>query len=78
LPEPETRAPIRRIAWLVGRLRAGDAITANVVAEEFEISQRTAYRDLDFLRDQLKAPVEYDAHSRHFVLTHACGGEPEE
>jgi predicted DNA-binding transcriptional regulator YafY len=66
---PSTRPPLRRMVWLVGRLRAGDAITANDVAGQFEISLRTAYRDVDFLRDQLRAPVEYDAHQRTYVLT---------
>lgn len=66
---PATRPPLRRMVWLVGRLRAGDALTANSVAEQFEISLRTAYRDVDFLRDQLRAPVEYDARQRSYVLT---------
>jgi predicted DNA-binding transcriptional regulator YafY len=66
---PATRPPLGRIVWMLGRLQAGDALNASRVAEHFEISPRTAYRDFDYLRDQCHAPVEYDARQRTYVLT---------
>jgi predicted DNA-binding transcriptional regulator YafY len=39
------------------------------VATHFEVGVRTAYRDLDFLRDQLRTPIEYDRSRGSFVLT---------
>jgi predicted DNA-binding transcriptional regulator YafY len=39
------------------------------VAKEFGVAVRTAYRDLDFLRDQCRAPLEYDRSGQSYVLT---------
>jgi predicted DNA-binding transcriptional regulator YafY len=33
---------------------------ARTLAQLFEVAERTAYEDLEFLRDRLNAPVEYD------------------
>src|SRR6058998_777981 len=57
---PATRPPIRRLLWTIGRLRSGRPLKATDVAEQFGVAVRTAYRDLDFLRDQCQAPLEYD------------------
>jgi predicted DNA-binding transcriptional regulator YafY len=54
---------------MINRLRAGQPLTAGDAAAEFEVSLRTIYRDLDFLRDQLDAPLEYDAQQHSYVLT---------
>ena len=39
-------------------LKTGRCITAQDLAREFEVHVRTIYRDIDFLRDRLKAPVQ--------------------
>jgi proteasome accessory factor B len=36
---------------------------------EFEISRRTVARDLDFLRDEERAPLAYDDARHGFRLT---------
>jgi predicted DNA-binding transcriptional regulator YafY len=66
---PATRPPIDRIVWVVSRLQAGEPLNATRVAERFEISPRTAYRDVEFLRDRCHAPIDYDARQRSYVLT---------
>ena len=66
---PATRPPIRRLLWTIGRLRSGRPLKATDVAEQFGVAVRTAYRDLDFLRDQCQAPLEYDRHEQSYVLT---------
>lgn len=38
-------------------------------AAEWEISTKTAQRDLDFLRDRMGAPIEYDALHRGYYYT---------
>ena len=38
-------------------------------AEEWEISTKTAQRDIDFLKDRMGAPVEYDALERGYYYT---------
>jgi predicted DNA-binding transcriptional regulator YafY len=63
------RGLLRRITWAVGRLRSGSILKATDLAREFEISLRTAYRDLDFLRDEWRIPLEFDRRRGTFFLT---------
>ncbi len=60
---------LRRLFWAVARLRDGKPLTAADLAREFEVNVRTAYRDLDFLRDEWRVPVEYDHHEGTYLLT---------
>jgi predicted DNA-binding transcriptional regulator YafY len=55
--------------WALSRLRAGARLTATELAREFEVSVRTAYRDLDFLRDDWRVPLEFDRDNGSFRLT---------
>jgi len=71
-----TRPPLRRLFWAVGRLRTGRPLRATDLAAQFEVSVRTAYRDLDFLRDEWRVPLEYDHHEGTYVLTEPMGTLP--
>ena len=64
-----TKPPIRRLYWALGRLRSNKPLKATDLAEEFEVTVRTAYRDLDFLRDQWRAPLEFDRSQGTYLLT---------
>src|SRR5712691_11346025 len=66
---PSTRPPLRRLFWALGRLRTGRPLKATAVAREFEVGLRTAYRDIDFLRDSWAVPFDYDRHARTYRLT---------
>lgn len=55
-----------RIAAL---LRTGKHQTAPQLAEKFEVSVRTIYRDLDFMRDQMRVPLEFDQAEQTWRLT---------
>lgn len=63
------RGLLRRVTWAMSRLRSGSPLKATDLAREFEISVRTAYRDLDFLRDEWRVPMEFDRHRGTFYLT---------
>jgi len=64
-----TKPPLRRLYWALGRLRSNKPLKATDLAEEFEVNVRTAYRDLDFLRDQWRVPLEYDRSEGTYRLT---------
>ena len=64
-----TRPPLRRLMWAIARLRSGRPIKATDVAAEFEVNVRTAYRDLDFLRDEWRVPLEFDRAKGSYLLT---------
>jgi predicted DNA-binding transcriptional regulator YafY len=63
------RGLLRRAMWVMARLRTGAPLKATLLAREFEVSLRTAYRDLDFLRDEWRVPIEFDRTRRTFYLT---------
>ena len=62
--------------WTLGQLRAGRPLKATDVAARFEVGVRTAYRDLDFLRDELRAPIEYDRARGSWWLTEPTASLP--
>src|SRR3954468_12179894 len=54
-----TRPPLRRLLALDQKIRSGQYPNARTLAAELEVHQRTVHRDLDFLRCELNAPLEY-------------------
>jgi predicted DNA-binding transcriptional regulator YafY len=64
-----TLPQLRRLLWAVGRLRSSRPLKATDLAHEFEVSVRTAYRDLDFLRDDWRVPLEFDRAQSTWRLT---------
>jgi predicted DNA-binding transcriptional regulator YafY len=71
-----TRSQMRRLYWALGRLRSGKPLKATDLAAEFEMNIRTAYRDLDFMRDDWRIPVEFDRSAQTFVLTEPLADLP--
>lgn len=55
--------------WTVGELRAGRRLQAGDIARRFEMDIRTAYRDVESLKDSFRAPIEYDRTANTYVLT---------
>ena len=64
-----TRPPLRRLFWALSRLRSGRPLKATDIAAEFEVNVRTAYRDVDFLRDDWRVPLEFDRAKGSYLLT---------
>src|SRR3970040_1220153 len=73
---PAAKPPLRRLFWALGRLPGGKALKATDLAREFEVNVRTAYRDLDFLRDDWRVPLEYDRPQGTYRLTEPIGSPP--
>lgn len=59
-----------RIQWLHKKMTMKSYPNAQRLAERFGISHRQAQRDMDYLRRELGAPVEYDAQKKGFYYTH--------
>jgi predicted DNA-binding transcriptional regulator YafY len=66
---PSTRPPLRRLYWTLAQLRAGAKLNASHLAKQFGVGLRTAYRDLDFLRDAWRVPMEFNRADVSFRLT---------
>ena len=43
-----------------GQLKAGDFPNCRKISDELEVSSKTIQRDIDFMRDRLGLPIEYD------------------
>ena len=58
-----------RIQWLHKKMTSNSYPNAQRLAERFGISHRQAQRDLDYLRRELGAPIEYDKARKGFYYT---------
>jgi predicted DNA-binding transcriptional regulator YafY len=63
------RFSLERIAALDRTIRAGRYPNAKTMADRLEVSHRTVQRDIEFLRDRLQAPLEYDAARHGYYYT---------
>lgn len=58
-----------RYIWFIDQAMKGKNPNARTLADEFEISQVQAQRDIEFMRDRLGAPLEYQYADKGYVLT---------
>jgi hypothetical protein len=49
-------------------LRNGRPVNCSTIADRFEVCIKTAQRDLEFLRDRLGVPAEYDPQGHTWKL----------
>jgi predicted DNA-binding transcriptional regulator YafY len=56
---PRSRPPLERMLRIHEELRAGRLPNCSTLARTFEISVKTAQRDIDFMRDRLGLPIAY-------------------
>lgn len=62
------RPTLYRIQWILARVVMGERVTANLLAEQLEVSIRTITRDIDYLINSLHVPLSYDYFKRSYVL----------
>lgn len=63
------RLKYERFLWFHGRVKARSYPNARTLADEFELSCRTAQRDVEFMRDRLRAPLEYCCERKGYDYT---------
>jgi predicted DNA-binding transcriptional regulator YafY len=63
------RLNYERFLWFHGRVKARAYPNASRLADRFEISCRTAQRDVEFMRDRLHAPLEYSCERKGYTYT---------
>ena len=59
----------RHVLLIDERIRYGEAPNCQQLAAELEVSRRTILRDIDFLKYDLGAPIEYDPSQRGYIYT---------
>ncbi len=58
-----------RYLWFHSHVRKGLYPNAAKLAEKFEISEKQAQRDIEFMRDRLYAPLSYDSSKKGYTYT---------
>ncbi len=58
-----------RYYWFHEQIKRNKHPNSKVLAEEFETSQKTAQRDIEFMRDRIGAPLEYSHADRGYYYT---------
>jgi len=66
------RATLRRVLWIHERLGNQIPATAVSLARELEASERSIKRDIEFMRRDLGAPIEWDATAHTYTYTKPC------
>jgi predicted DNA-binding transcriptional regulator YafY len=56
-----------RFLWFHAKVKAGEHPNTCVLAAQFEISRKTAQRDIEFMRDRLGAPLHYVPELRGYA-----------
>lgn len=58
-----------RWLYIDEKIRSGCFPNCSSMAEEYEVDRRTIHRDIDYLKHQLGAPIEYDASKKGYYYT---------
>ncbi|MFT4586247.1 MAG: putative DNA-binding transcriptional regulator YafY [Candidatus Binatia bacterium] len=61
---PKSRPPLERMMRIHQELQSGKFPNATSLAGELEYSAKTIHRDLEFMRDRMDLPIEFD-HARN-------------
>ncbi|MDZ7642282.1 MAG: WYL domain-containing protein [Desulfurivibrio sp.] len=63
------RLKFERFFWFHRQVKAGRYPNASALVAGFEVSPRTAQRDIEFMRERLEAPLRYDHSRRGYCYT---------
>src|ERR1044071_4535224 len=57
---PHSRPPLERMLRIHQAIQSGKFPNASTLARELEVSTKSIHRDIEFMRDRLELPIEYD------------------
>jgi predicted DNA-binding transcriptional regulator YafY len=73
---PSSRPPLERMLHIHRALQAGGYPNATLLARELEVSSKSVHRDLEFMRDRLDLPVEFDRRRNGFFYSDKVSSFP--
>ncbi|HEX7471330.1 MAG TPA: WYL domain-containing protein [Verrucomicrobiae bacterium] len=73
---PQSRPPLERMLRIHQALQSGKFPNASTLARELEVSTKSIHRDLEFMRDRLDLPIEYDSHRVGYHYTEEVNAFP--
>jgi predicted DNA-binding transcriptional regulator YafY len=71
-----SRPPLERMLRIHQAILAGKFPNASTLARELEVSAKSVHRDLEFMRDRLDLPLEYDSHRSGYFYTEEVNAFP--
>ena len=71
-----TRPPLERMLRIHQEIQAGKYPNASTLAGELEVSTKSIHRDLEFMRDRLQMPLEYDGQRFGYYYTQEVSSFP--
>ncbi len=71
-----TRRPLERVLRIHEMISRGSFPNCSVIARELEVNRKTIQRDLNFMREELDLPLEYDETRHGYHYTRAVADFP--
>src|SRR5213075_2610314 len=71
-----SRPPLERMLRIHRAIQSGNYPNATALAGELEVSTKSIYRDIDFMRDRLELPIVFDGARNGFHYTEGVGSFP--
>lgn len=76
MTNPKSRPPLERMMRIHQEIASGTYPNATKLAAAFEVSVKSVQRDLDFMRDRMNLPIEYDPRQFGYYYTEPVSGFP--
>jgi proteasome accessory factor B len=73
---PYSRPPLERMLRIHQAIQAGKFPNASTLARELEVSTKSIHRDIEFMRDRLELPIEYDGSRFGYRYTEEVNAFP--
>lgn len=70
------RAPIERLLIIHKELQAGASVNCTKLGTRMEVSRKTILRDIEYMRDRLDLPIEFDSVKNTYYYTEAVEAFP--
>lgn len=74
--QPKSRPPLERMMRIHHEIASGSYPNASTMARELEVSSKSIQRDLEFMRDRLNLPLEYDGSRFGYYYTEPVSSFP--
>ena len=74
--QPKSRPPLERMMRIHHEIASGSYPNASTMARELEVSTKSIQRDLEFMRDRLNLPLEYDGSKFGYYYTEPVSSFP--
>src|SRR6266853_2980118 len=71
-----SRPPLERMRRIHQAIQSGHFPNASTLARELEVSTKSIHRDLEFMRERLQFPLEYDGARFGYFYTQEVGSFP--